>query len=1113
MKRREWSDREIEERSGGVAAELRKAAARARNEAELRLGVNPILVRFAVEAGVEVDERHERLVGRGRADSVFGRVVIEYEPPGSLSDRSSAAANRGAVKQVQDYLADLAKEERQDLGRMVGVVLDGAKIIFVRQRRGDWEVGQPREVDAASVADLLLRLRALRGKALLPENLVREFGGVEARGKFTASDTAARCVSALYQSLARSESPKVEALFGQWRLLFSEVCGYEFASAKLDLEGLAGSYGVTLTGARRVGGTRERTKAGRGGEAERLFFCIHTYYATVITLLAAEIVTYYMSTVMPSYLGKLEGMSGARLRDELRDLHERGGLFGEVGVGNFLEGDFFGWYLEAWDEQVAGALAEVVRGLRGYDPATFQVEPDETRDLLKKLYQYLLPKKLRHDLGEYYTPDWLAELVLEEVGYDGDLTKRILDPACGSGTFPVLEIKRAKEWAREHFRGERETLEGILAGIVGFDLNPLAVITARTNYLIALGDLLRHRRGPIEIPVYLCDAVLTPTEAGQLSLVGRFGRRYPVETAVGTLQVPVGIATQHGMSALARVLEEGVRGQYRTEEFLKRARGELGLTAAEFAEAEGPLAEVYGRLRQVDAEGRNGIWARIIKNFFAPVFTVAKRKFDYLAGNLPWINWESLPDGYRRRTVALWQDYRLVGTSGRRAGLGSVKRDIAMLFLYVAADRYLAEGGVLGFLVTETVLKSGAGERFRRFELPAAPGQRPVGLGVRRAHDLVNLKPFEGAANRTAVVVLQKGRQTEYPVPYVVWRKRRDAKLQQDATLGIALRVTTRDEGIAKPISDARGAPWMTGPARPLEAAQKVTGRASYVGRAGTSTWLNGVYWVKVRERMADGSVAIDNLHAVGRIGVREVTARVEAELLYPLLRGRDVESWHSRAGAWILLLQDPGTGKAYAEAEVRVRWPLAYAYIKRFERDLRRRSGYRLLFKPSDPFYSLGNVGPHTFAQWKVAWREVATGMDAAVCGPVGERKSRKAVIADHTVITVACELSAEAHYICALLNSAPSQMVIEAYLHLHASPHVLEHVKIPRFGPKSKLHGRLAELSEAAHEAAARDDQKRVAGIEAQVDEAAAELWGLTARELDVIQKALRDKKRGRH
>ena len=39
------------------------------------------------------------------------------------------------------------------------------------------------------------------------------------------------------------------------------------------------------------------------------------------------------------------------------------------------------------------------------------------QDLLKQLYQDLVDPETRHDLGEYYTPDWLAQLTLEEIDY------------------------------------------------------------------------------------------------------------------------------------------------------------------------------------------------------------------------------------------------------------------------------------------------------------------------------------------------------------------------------------------------------------------------------------------------------------------------------------------------------------------------------------------------------------------------------------------------------------------------------------------------------------------------------------------------------------------------
>ena len=36
-------------------------------------------------------------------------------------------------------------------------------------------------------------------------------------------------------------------------------------------------------------------------------------------------------------------------------------------------------------------------------------------DTLKDLYHTVIDREIRHDFGEYYTPDWLARAVCEEV--------------------------------------------------------------------------------------------------------------------------------------------------------------------------------------------------------------------------------------------------------------------------------------------------------------------------------------------------------------------------------------------------------------------------------------------------------------------------------------------------------------------------------------------------------------------------------------------------------------------------------------------------------------------------------------------------------------------------
>jgi type I restriction-modification system DNA methylase subunit len=69
-------------------------------------------------------------------------------------------------------------------------------------------------------------------------------------------------------------------------------------------------------------------------------------------------------------------------------------------------------------------------------------------DVLKALYESLIDPVQRHDLGEYYTPDWLAAKVVRRV-VDQPLTQFVLDPACGSGTFLFQAIRRLLAAARD----------------------------------------------------------------------------------------------------------------------------------------------------------------------------------------------------------------------------------------------------------------------------------------------------------------------------------------------------------------------------------------------------------------------------------------------------------------------------------------------------------------------------------------------------------------------------------------------------------------------------------------------------------------------------------------
>jgi hypothetical protein len=188
----------------------------------------------------------------------------------------------------------------------------------------------------------------------------------------------------------------------------------------------------------------------------------------------------------------------------------------------------------------------------------------------------------------------------------------------------------------------------------------------------------------------------------------------------------------------------------------------------------------------------------------------------------------------------------------------------------------------------------------------------------------------------------------------------------------------------------------------------------------------------------------------------------------------------------------------------MRLKHPKTFAYLEHFRGQLRKRAStsVRALMEKG-AFYSMFAVGPYTVAPWKVMWPEVGETVRAGVSGP-DPASPGKPALPDHTIVAVSCETREEAHFICALLNSAPAQAAITGYVVLHPSPHVLEHIRIPRFSRKNTTHVSLAALSEECHAATARGAADAVRALESEIDNAAARLWGITAQELAALAMA---------
>jgi hypothetical protein len=300
--------------------------------------------------------------------------------------------------------------------------------------------------------------------------------------------------------------------------------------------------------------------------------------------------------------------------------------------------------------------------------------------------------------------------------------------------------------------------------------------------------------------------------------------------------------------------------------------------------------------------------------------------------------------------------------------------------------------------------------------------------------------------------------------------------------------------------------PWLTAHPHALKAVRKVLGQSDYKAREGVNTGgANGVYWVEIIDRRPDGLVLVRNLTQGAKVQVPEVVEAVESDLLYPLLRGRDVQRWKAEPSAWIIVPHTEETRmRPIPLSLMQECYPRTYGYLLRFKETLDRRrgfTGWERQFQ-REAFYAIQRIGPYTFAPWKVVWREQARTMTASVVSP----KDGKPVMPDHKLMLVDCTSEDEACFVCACLNSSVGQMVAVSYaVEIQMTPHILEHIRIPRFDPGDFVHIRLAELSKEAHGAAAKGDAQGLRAIEAELDRVAAEVWGLSAEELRAVQESL--------
>ena len=405
-----------------------------------------------------------------------------------------------------------------------------------------------------------------------------------------------------------------------------------------------------------------------------------------------------------------------------------------------LRDGFASWVLD-WPgaEDWAAALWETVRR---YDWRR------RRGDVLRSLYESFVHQDDRHIFGEYYTPDWLAGMMIEQA-LDEDWLKRsiseaefaletgnplegigVLDPACGSGTFLYHAALRILNAEAIHDLLPQRQADVAAMLVHGIDVHPVAVEVARATVLRALP--VEPGMGAAAIRVFLGDSLLTHEDHS--SLFGHREGAMRLETPRGSeIYIPLEFVRRDSFPSDMRRLVLAASERKALPPYLLERVGES---------ARRDLQECRDVLEDTVEDEGNSVWTWYAVNRASP-HLLAERKVDRVVANPPWVRLSTIQEQERKRAMEHMGAMLSLQSGGRLAP----HLDIAAFFVLRVRDLYLqcpeSDRGI--WLVKRSALQSGHWARFRRLHQ----------AHLTQTVDLINLQPFGGGDARRCCLLAE----------------------------------------------------------------------------------------------------------------------------------------------------------------------------------------------------------------------------------------------------------------------------------------------------------------------------------------------------------------------
>jgi len=425
----------------------------------------------------------------------------------------------------------------------------------------------------------------------------------------------------------------------------------------------------------------------RDEEVGKELFLKHSYLAMLLKLIL------YKEFINP------EEYSREYFKD-LENYFERKGI-------SLFHYDFFRWVINVQD--LCDEMFEKLKVLNFI-----------ATDIFRTIYQEMITAGVRHQLGEYYTPEILCKTMVEKSYNIGD---RVLDSSCGSGTF-LIEICKKIDSSFKTNSSERPSKEWFRAinNVFGFDINPIAILTTKANLILYFKEKKQYLE-EISINVYLCNSI-NPIEfspVADIELGSFFSFCLDLLDQQMELRIPGDALTKANINEFHQIIKSiyNVWDEFpkfedvweatinKLPEDVKTAylNSKLGSSKA--------IENLFKKLHILKLQDKDHIWLYILNNLVGIRMILLRQKMDLIITNPPWLTYKDADLALQENLKDILRQFTIIPGSKDITNI-----EEAVAFLYKIPDLYLRKDGKgkIAFVMPRSLLISSQNDRARRFD-------------------------------------------------------------------------------------------------------------------------------------------------------------------------------------------------------------------------------------------------------------------------------------------------------------------------------------------------------------------------------------------------------------